>query len=199
VGSRRLTAWALARPSGSIYPHFLDHCTSWKWVVSFTSQPLYLRGKSPRYLLNRGWVGPRAGVDDVEKRKFLTLLELELRPPGLPARNQSLYRLSYPGSWNMIYTIVNKSRDSSISMATVYGLDGRDWIANKDKRFSLLHSVQAGPGAHQPSYSRGTGELFPSGVRRQGHEANQSPPSSSEVKNDRTIPQLPPTSVPHGS
>jgi hypothetical protein len=25
-----------------------------------------------------GWVGPRAGLDDVEKRKFLTLLGFEL-------------------------------------------------------------------------------------------------------------------------
>jgi hypothetical protein len=27
-----------------------------------------------------GWVGPRAGMDDVKKRKFLTLQGLELRP-----------------------------------------------------------------------------------------------------------------------
>jgi hypothetical protein len=27
-----------------------------------------------------GWVGPRAGLDDVKKRKFLTLPRLELRP-----------------------------------------------------------------------------------------------------------------------
>jgi hypothetical protein len=27
-----------------------------------------------------GWVGPRAGLDDVKKRKFLTLPELELQP-----------------------------------------------------------------------------------------------------------------------
>jgi hypothetical protein len=45
-----------------------------------------------------GWVGPRAGLDDVEKRKFLTLPGLELRLFGRPARSQSLYRLSYPGS-----------------------------------------------------------------------------------------------------
>jgi hypothetical protein len=36
-------------------------------------------------------VGPTAGLDDVEKRKFLTLLGLELRPLGRPARSQSLY------------------------------------------------------------------------------------------------------------
>jgi hypothetical protein len=46
-----------------------------------------------------GWVVPRAGLDELEKRKFLTLPGLELRPLGLPARSQSLYRLRYPGSY----------------------------------------------------------------------------------------------------
>jgi hypothetical protein len=46
-----------------------------------------------------GWVGPRAGPDDVKKTKFLTLPGLELRPLGLPARSQSLYRLRYPDSF----------------------------------------------------------------------------------------------------
>jgi hypothetical protein len=45
-----------------------------------------------------GWVDPRTGLDDVEKRKFLTLLGLELRPLGRPARSWSLYRLRHPGS-----------------------------------------------------------------------------------------------------
>jgi hypothetical protein len=44
-----------------------------------------------------GWVDPRAGLDDVEKIKFLTLPGLELRPLGRPD-SQSLYRLRYPGS-----------------------------------------------------------------------------------------------------
>jgi hypothetical protein len=44
------------------------------------------------------WVDPRAGLDDVEKRKFLTLPGLEFRSLGRPARSQSLYRLPYPGS-----------------------------------------------------------------------------------------------------
>jgi hypothetical protein len=42
-------------------------------------------------------VDPRSGLDDVEKRKFLTLPGLELRPLGLPTRRQSLYRIRYPG------------------------------------------------------------------------------------------------------
>jgi hypothetical protein len=42
-----------------------------------------------------GWVGPRASLDYVVKRKFFIILGLELRPLG---RSQSLYRLRYPGS-----------------------------------------------------------------------------------------------------
>jgi hypothetical protein len=40
-------------------------------------------------------VDPRTGLDDVEKRKFLTLPGLELRPLDLLARSQSIYRLRY--------------------------------------------------------------------------------------------------------
>jgi hypothetical protein len=43
-------------------------------------------------------VGTRGGLDAVEKRKFLTLPGLELRPLDRPARSQSLYRLRCPGS-----------------------------------------------------------------------------------------------------
>jgi hypothetical protein len=43
-------------------------------------------------------VGPRAGLDSVEKRKFLIQQRLELRLLGRSARSQWLYRLSYPGS-----------------------------------------------------------------------------------------------------
>jgi hypothetical protein len=45
-----------------------------------------------------GWVDPTTGLDDVEKRIFLILPGLELRPLRRPARSQSLYRLRYPGS-----------------------------------------------------------------------------------------------------
>jgi hypothetical protein len=45
-----------------------------------------------------GRLGPRAELDDVEKRKFLALPEFELRPLCRSPRSQSLYRLRYPGS-----------------------------------------------------------------------------------------------------
>jgi hypothetical protein len=38
-------------------------------------------------------VDPRVGLDDVEKRTFLTLPGLELLLIGRPAHSQSLYRL----------------------------------------------------------------------------------------------------------
>jgi hypothetical protein len=45
-----------------------------------------------------GVVEARAGLSDVEERKFLTLQVLELRPLGRPAHSQSLYQLRQPGS-----------------------------------------------------------------------------------------------------
>jgi hypothetical protein len=43
-------------------------------------------------------VGPTAGLDAVEERKFLTLPGLELRPLGPLVRSQSLYRLRFTGT-----------------------------------------------------------------------------------------------------
>jgi hypothetical protein len=44
------------------------------------------------------WVDRKAGLDDMEKLKFLTLPGLELRSLGRPVRRQSLYRLRCRGS-----------------------------------------------------------------------------------------------------
>jgi hypothetical protein len=45
-----------------------------------------------------GWVDTRAGPDDLQTRKFLTLPGLELRPLSRPARSESLYRLHFTSS-----------------------------------------------------------------------------------------------------
>jgi hypothetical protein len=50
-------------------------------VVSFTPLPLYPRERAPGTHFMGGWVDPRAGLDDMEKRKFFTLLGLELSLP----------------------------------------------------------------------------------------------------------------------
>jgi hypothetical protein len=68
-----------------------------EWVASRPGR-FTPRERAPGTHWIGGWVGPRAGLDDVEKRKFLILPGLELRHIGHPARSQSLYRLRYPGS-----------------------------------------------------------------------------------------------------
>jgi hypothetical protein len=59
-------------------------------------------------------VGPRAGLDYVERRKFLALPGLKLRPLGRPACSQSLYGLLYPGSLAFTSNIKKQSLLSSI-------------------------------------------------------------------------------------
>jgi hypothetical protein len=46
--------------SGCIGPYYFDLGTSWRWMVSFAPLPLYLRGKSPRYPLDRRLGGPQS-------------------------------------------------------------------------------------------------------------------------------------------
>jgi hypothetical protein len=77
--------------SGCIDPYFLKLSTSWRWVVSFTPRPLYLRGRSPRYPLDKRLGGPQSRSG----RR------------GDPARGQSVYWLCYPGSHNTLqYEII---------------------------------------------------------------------------------------------
>jgi hypothetical protein len=58
-------------------------------------------------------VDTTAGLDDVEKRKFLTLLGLELQPFGRTARRQSLYRLRYCESTEHINTLCGQNAGGS--------------------------------------------------------------------------------------
>jgi hypothetical protein len=43
--------------------------TRWRWVVSFTTWPLYPQGKNPNIHWIGGWIGSRARLDTVPKRK----------------------------------------------------------------------------------------------------------------------------------
>jgi hypothetical protein len=52
------------------------------------------------------------------------------------------------------------------------------------KDFSSSLCVQTGSGAHPASYPKGTGGSFPGGKVRLGRDADHSPPSSAEVKNE---------------
>jgi len=68
--------------------------------------------------------------------------------------------------------------DSSVGIATHYGLDGPGIESRWGVRFAA--PVQTGPGAHPSSYTMGTGS-FP-GVKPPGRGIDHPPPSSAEVK-----------------
>jgi hypothetical protein len=72
-------------------------------VVSFTPLLLYPWGKNHGTHWTGGWVGPRAGLDHVVKRKFLLLLGFKLHNP---ACRQLLYWLSSPS----FSTVLNTNR-----------------------------------------------------------------------------------------
>ena len=74
----------------------------------------------------------------------------------------------------------NSDRDSSVGIATRYGLDGPGIEYRWGARFSA--PVQTGPGAYPASYTTVTGP-FP-GVKRPGRGADPPPPIfSAEVLN----------------
>jgi hypothetical protein len=75
------------------------------WSVSHSSR--FISGE-PRPGTNwiRGLVGPRAGLDDVEKMLISPLPGLELRRLGHPTRSQSLYQLRYWGSALRLKTLL---------------------------------------------------------------------------------------------
>jgi hypothetical protein len=72
----------------------LDPGTRWRWVVGFTPRPLYPRGESPGYPLDRKLGGPQNRSGRCGE-KILSLPGLELQNLGGPARSQSLYQLRH--------------------------------------------------------------------------------------------------------
>jgi hypothetical protein len=77
-------------------------------------------------------VGPKAGLDDVEKRKFLILPELELRSFGCPARSQSLYGLRYPGCQTHFNVVMYRTSHWHMVWVAneVISFHGYSWIRN---------------------------------------------------------------------
>jgi hypothetical protein len=60
-------------------------------------------------------MGPRSGLDDVEKRKFLAPSELELGPLGRPVRSQSLYRLAIPAPYQDYKIQISARRPANLT------------------------------------------------------------------------------------
>ena len=71
------------------------------------------------------------------------------------------------------YTKQHRGRDSAVSIATRYALEGPGIESRWGARFSA--PVQTGPGAYPASYTMGT-RSFP-GVKRAGCGADHPPPS----------------------
>jgi hypothetical protein len=69
-------------------------------------------------------------------------------------------------------------RDSSVGIATRYGLDGPGIESRWGARFSA--PFHTGPGAYPASYTMGTG--FSPGAKRPAHGVDHSTPSKADVK-----------------
>jgi hypothetical protein len=72
--------------SGCVDPHFLDLGTGGEWSTSRPGR-FTLGERAPGTHWIGGWVDLRAGLDDLENRKFLTLPGLKLQRLGRPARS----------------------------------------------------------------------------------------------------------------
>jgi hypothetical protein len=76
---------------------------------------------------------------------------------------------------------------SSVSIVSGYGLDDQAIAVRSPaeaKDFSSVLCIQTGSDAHPASCSMGTGGPFPSCKARPGRDADHSPPSDAEVKNE---------------
>jgi hypothetical protein len=133
------------RSSGCIDPYFFDLSTNWRWVVSFTPRLLYpLRKEPPGTHWIGGWVDSRANLNDVEKRKFLTLLGLELWPLSHRAHSQLLYLLHHP-SYLQCHVVQWKSTHMSGNCLRLQGWrvsQGRNQYetGNKQSHCCLLYA-----------------------------------------------------------
>jgi hypothetical protein len=65
-----------------------------------------------------------------------------------------------------------------------YGLDDRGSIPDRSRGFFFWPLRPDRSGAHPASYPIGTGGSFPRGKARPGRDADHSPPSSAEIKNE---------------
>jgi hypothetical protein len=86
---------------------------AWCWVANATPWPLCLQ-EWPGTRCTEVWVSPRVGLDRCGKST-----PIGIRSPDPPARSESLYRLSYPGTrfrkgvWKLRGWVV-KSRGESV-------------------------------------------------------------------------------------
>jgi hypothetical protein len=68
----------------------------------------------------------------------------------------------------------SRSRGSSVSIVSDYGLGNRGSIPDRQRIFLLVY-IQTSSEAHPASCPFGTGGLFPGGKARPGHDADHTP------------------------
>jgi hypothetical protein len=127
--------------------------------------------------------------------------------PGRPARSQTLYCLSYPGSRLKGKEDLSEEErillngfqigepGSSVSTESAFGLDDREIEVRSPAEaedFPSSRCVQTGSEAHPASCTMGTGGPFLGAKARPGRDADHSPPSSAEVVNEELYPSPPP-------
>jgi hypothetical protein len=110
---------------------------------------------------------------------FFFIFQMDALQYVFPTTLGSLYPIChYPNN--------TRSRGSSVSIVSDYRLDDRaiEVRSPTGADFSSSLCVHTGSEAHQASYPMGTGGSFPGGKARLGRDADHSPPSSVEVKNE---------------
>jgi hypothetical protein len=121
-----------------------------------------------------GWVGPRAILDAVVKRKIPS--PRRKSNPRTPIMPIVIYY--------SLFSLVTANRDSSVGIAMGYWLDDRGSRVGFPAGlgiFLLTTTSRTVVGLTQPHIQWVPGSL-PLGVKRPGRETNHSPPSSAEVK-----------------
>jgi hypothetical protein len=108
--------------SGIALP-LLDHGIRSGWVVNSTTQPQFTPGKDPVPIVQEAGWPRRVSLDSGKSRSTW------IRSPDLPARSQSLYRLSY------------LSHGLHVKYSLLLSEFSRTWIVRTDLRKTLRYQI----------------------------------------------------------
>jgi hypothetical protein len=135
--------------SGCIDPRFLHPGASWRWVVSFTPRPIYLRRKSPLYPLYRRLGGSRnrSGRRGEENIQVFTCFQMNVVCVLYP------WLTSY---FSVIIAYYGKRHFVGVINGTEV-LEEPGFGSRQNQDFYLLHGVHTGSGAHSACYTMATG------------------------------------------
>jgi hypothetical protein len=86
-----------------MYRSIFSSLSPWRRVVSFTPWSLFQAERANGTNWIGDWVESINNLDDVEKRKFLLLLEHKLKPFHHPAQGQLLHTPFYHFNWLICY------------------------------------------------------------------------------------------------